>query len=112
MKDKIHPKTRLVIFEDAQTKEQFLIESTVQTKGNGVYKVDGKEYPMIQMEVTSDSHPFYTGQQTYVQAQGRVERFNRRYNIDTKKEAWKYSRFFLIKRRIICTIIIKKDLLK
>lgn len=78
MKANIHPKTQLVIFEDAQTKEQFLIESTVYSKEKAVYEKDGKEYPIIKVDVTSDSHPFYTGTQSFIQAAGRIDKFNKR----------------------------------
>jgi len=84
MKQGIHPNTRLVIFEDAQSKKQFLIESTINTKETAVYEEDGQTYPVVRMEVTSDTHPFYTGQQTYIQAAGRVEKFNKRYGINSK----------------------------
>lgn len=82
MKEKIHPKTRLVIFEDAQTGAQFLIESTLNTKSSGIYKEDGKEYPLIKLEVTSETHPFYTGTQGFTVAAGRVDKFNKRYGIN------------------------------
>lgn len=86
MKPNIHPESRLVIFEDSQTKTQFLIESTANARGTGIYEADGKEYPIIYLDVTSDSHPFYTGQQTFVQATGQVEKFNRRYGVKTEKK--------------------------
>lgn len=86
MKSGIHPKTQLVIFEDAQTKKQYLIESTIHTKEKATYEVDGKDYPVVRLEVTADSHPFYTGALTYVQAAGRVDKFNKRYQIDTDKK--------------------------
>lgn len=79
MKKEIHPNTRLVIFEDAQTKTQFLIESTIETKQNGIYEADQNEYPFVSVDVSADSHPFYTGTQTYAQATGQVDKFNRRY---------------------------------
>ncbi len=78
MKPDIHPKTRLVIFEDAQTNVQFLIESSVNTRETGVYEKDGKEYPLLKLEVTSDTHPFYTGAQTYVAQAGQVDKFKKR----------------------------------
>ena len=65
MKD-VHPKTRR--FSRFSTNKQFLIESTILTKDKAVYKEDGKEYPLVRIEVSSDSHPFYTGQQTFIQA--------------------------------------------
>lgn len=82
MKDGIHPKTKLVIFEDAQTGAQFLIESTINTKATATYQQDGKEYPVVKLEVTSETHPFYTGQQGFNIAAGRVDKFNKRYGIN------------------------------
>lgn len=78
MKQGIHPKTRLVIFEDAQTKKQFLIESAVNTKETVVSDVDGKTYPVYRLEVTSETHPYYTGQQTFVAQAGQVDKFKKR----------------------------------
>jgi large subunit ribosomal protein L31 len=79
MRKDVQPKTRLVVFQDSQTDKQFLIESTISTKDTVVYQGDGKEYPVVKVEVSSDTHPFYTGQQTFIQAAGRVDRFNKRY---------------------------------
>ena len=79
MRKDVQPKTRLVVFQDSQTSRQYLIESTISTKDTVVYEGDGKEYPVIKVEVSSDTHPFYTGQQTFIQAAGRVDRFNKRY---------------------------------
>ena len=79
MRKDVQPKTRLVVFQDSQTNKQYLIESTISTKDTVVYEGDGKEYPVIKVEVSSDTHPFYTGQQTFIQAAGRVDRFNKRY---------------------------------
>jgi len=87
MKQGIHPKAQLVIFEDAQTGSQFLIESTINTKNKAIFKEDGQEYPVVKLEVTSETHPFYTGTQGFTVAAGRVDRFNKRYGInkDNKK---------------------------
>src|SRR5690606_30220606 len=78
MKQGIHPKTKLVIFEDAQTKKQFLIESSINSKETAVYEKDGKSYPVVRLEVTSETHPFYTGEQTFVAQAGQVDKFNKR----------------------------------
>ena len=85
MKANIHPKTRLVIFEDAQTKKQFLIESSANAKETEVYEKDGKTYPVIRLEVTSETHPFYAGEQTFITQAGRVDKFNKRLE-KAKKE--------------------------
>lgn len=86
MKPGIHPKTQLVIFEDAQTGAQFLIESTINAKAKAIYNADGKEYPVVKLEVTSETHPFYTGSQGFVTAAGRVDKFNKRYGINNDKK--------------------------
>jgi large subunit ribosomal protein L31 len=78
MKEKIHPKNyRKVIFEDASSGERFLIGSTIATEHVGVW-TDKKEYPMVKVEISSASHPFYTGKETVIDTAGRVEKFKRR----------------------------------
>ncbi|MEK7063244.1 MAG: type B 50S ribosomal protein L31 [Patescibacteria group bacterium] len=74
MKQGVHPTNyRPVIFEDASAGVSFLIGSTVETKSKG--KWDGKEYDLVQVEISSASHPFYTGKKTTIDRAGRVERF-------------------------------------
>jgi large subunit ribosomal protein L31 len=78
MKEKIHPKNyRKVIFEDATSGERFLIGSTIKTDEVAVWS-DKKEYPRVKVEISSASHPFYTGKETVVDTAGRVEKFKRR----------------------------------
>lgn len=78
MKKDIHPNTyRQVIFEDLASGEQFLISSTVATKETAKWK-DGKEYPKLSVEISSKSHPFYTGEDRSLDTTGRVERFKQR----------------------------------
>lgn len=78
MKEKIHPKNyRKVIFEDVSSGERFLIGSTIETDAVAVWS-DKKEYPMVRVEISSASHPFYTGKETVVDTAGRVEKFKRR----------------------------------
>jgi large subunit ribosomal protein L31 len=78
MKDKIHPKNyRKVIFEDASSGERFLIGSTIATDETTTW-TDKKEYPKVKVEISSASHPFYTGKETVVDTAGRVEKFKRR----------------------------------
>lgn len=88
MKKEIHPKNyRPVLFEDASTKTQFLIWSTVDTKETGVYEGDKKEYPLYRVEISSASHPFYTGKETVLDATGRVDRFKKiQARASTKKK--------------------------
>lgn len=78
MKTDIHPKNyRLVIFKDASSDAQFLIGSTVETKETAKW-TDGKEYPLVMIEVSSKSHPFYTGQDKALDTAGRAEKFKAR----------------------------------
>lgn len=78
MKAKIHPQNyRKVIFEDASSGERFLIGSTIETKEVGEW-TDKKEYPLVKVEISSASHPFYTGKETVVDTAGRVDKFKRR----------------------------------
>ena len=78
MKDKIHPQNyRKVIFEDASSGERFLIGSTIESDEVAAWS-DKKEYPMVKVEISSASHPFYTGKETVVDTAGRVEKFKRR----------------------------------
>ncbi len=82
MKKEIHPNYREVVFKDAASGTLFLTRSTVETKETVEY--EGKTYPLFQVEVSSASHPFYTGKQQIVDTTGRVERFRRRYNLKSK----------------------------
>lgn len=78
MKKDIHPKNyRLVIFHDNSSDERMLIGSTINTTATGTW-TDGKEYPLAAVDVTSASHPFYTGQEKVMDVAGRVERFKAR----------------------------------
>ena len=79
MKKDIHPTDyRQVIFEDMTSGAQFLIYSTVATKDTGTFKDDGKEYPLFRVEISSASHPFYTGTEVTLDTAGRVDRFKKR----------------------------------
>lgn len=78
MKTDIHPKNyRLVIFHDNSSGERFLIGSTIETDATDTWD-DGKEYPVTYVDVSSASHPFYTGQEKVMDTAGRVERFKAR----------------------------------
>lgn len=81
MKQDIHPNYQFVVFKDGLTGTTFLSRSTMTSKDKIKY-TDGKEYPLITVEISSDSHPFFTGQQQLVDTAGRVERFNRKYKIN------------------------------
>jgi large subunit ribosomal protein L31 len=78
MKPNIHPDYRPVVFRDTSADFAFLTLST-RTSERTVTWEDGKEYPVIDIEVSSASHPFYTGRATVLDTAGRVEKFRRRY---------------------------------
>ncbi len=77
MKEGIHPKYNPVVFQDITTGEMFITRSTMRTSQK--IELDGKEYGLVRLEVSSASHPFYTGQQTLVDTEGRIEKFRNRY---------------------------------
>ena len=79
MKKDIHPKNyRFVIFQDASCDYKILTKSTVETKETIKWE-DGNEYPLIKMEISSASHPFYTGKMKLVDTAGRIDKFKNRY---------------------------------
>ncbi|MBV7412411.1 type B 50S ribosomal protein L31 [Dermabacteraceae bacterium P13115] len=78
MKPGIHPTYEKVIFRDKSADFAFLTRST-RTSDVTMTWEDGKEYPVIDVEISSASHPFYTGNARVVDTAGRVEKFNRRY---------------------------------
>lgn len=78
MKKDIHPEYREVVFHDSSSDHKFITRSTIQTKET-IKMDDGKTYPLVKVEVSSASHPFYTGKKLFVDTAGRVEKFNRRY---------------------------------
>ncbi|MEJ0053514.1 MAG: type B 50S ribosomal protein L31 [bacterium] len=78
MKKDIHPEEyRPIIFEDLASGIRFLIGSTIRTTETGKFD-DGKEYPLVKVEISSRSHPFYTGEDRTLDKAGRVERFKAR----------------------------------
>jgi large subunit ribosomal protein L31 len=86
MKKGIHPENyRLVVFKDVSNDYAFLSKSTADTKDTIVWE-DGKEYPLIKLEISNMSHPYYTGKMKMVDTAGRIDKFNSRYK---KKEAAK-----------------------
>ena len=80
MKKDIHPNYRYVVFQDQSANFSFLTRSTVQTRDKIVWE-DGNEYPLYKLDISSASHPFYTGNQKIVDTEGRVERFMKKYNL-------------------------------
>ena len=78
MKPDIHPNYRPVVFKDNSADFAILTRSTVETKETITW-TDDKEYPLVRVDISSQSHPFYTGKQNIVDTAGRVERFKRKY---------------------------------
>ncbi|MDO5090357.1 MAG: type B 50S ribosomal protein L31 [Cardiobacteriaceae bacterium] len=78
MKKDIHPNYRPVVFQDAGADFAFLTRSTIATNDKITWE-DGNEYPLVRVEVSSQSHPFYTGKQNILDSAGRVDRFRRKY---------------------------------
>ena len=79
MKADIHPTDyRLVVFKDMSNDYAFMTRSTVNTKDTIEWE-DGKEYPLVKLEISNQSHPFYTGKMKLVDSAGRVDKFKNRY---------------------------------
>lgn len=78
MKAEIHPDYRAVVFQDVSSDFSFLTRSTLQSKETVKWE-DGQEYPLIKVEISSASHPFYTGKHKIMDTSGRVDKFRRRY---------------------------------
>jgi large subunit ribosomal protein L31 len=77
MKSEIHPEYAPVVFRDLASGATFLTRSTVTS--DKTIDLDGETYPVIDVEISSESHPFYTGKQRILDSAGRVEKFNSRY---------------------------------
>ena len=77
MKTETHPYYKAVVFRDLGSGETFLTRSTVTS--DKPIELDGVEYPVMDVEISSASHPFYTGKQRILDSAGRVEKFNTRY---------------------------------
>ena len=78
MKEGIHPEYRKVLFHDTSVDEYFIIPSTIDTDQTKEWK-DGETYPYYPLDVSSASHPFYTGEHKIVDTGGRVDRFKKRF---------------------------------
>lgn len=81
MKEGIHPNYREVVFHDTSGDFKFLTRSTIDTPDTITWE-DGKDYPLVKIEVSSASHPFYTGKKLFVDTAGRVEKFKKKYKKD------------------------------
>ncbi|WP_295895171.1 type B 50S ribosomal protein L31 [uncultured Vibrio sp.] len=85
MKPGIHPNYRTVVFHDTSVDKYFLIGSTLQTERTIDWE-DGKTYPYMTVEVSSESHPYYTGKQRVVNKEGRIANFSRKFgNLGSRK---------------------------
>jgi large subunit ribosomal protein L31 len=79
MKAELHPKNyRLVVFKDMSNEYSFLTKSCIDTKESIKWE-DGNEYPLIKLEISSASHPFYTGKMSFVDTAGRIDKFNKKF---------------------------------
>ena len=85
MKKDIHPKEyRYVVFQDVSCNYSFLTKSSIQTKDKIKWE-DGKEYPLFKLDISSKSHPYFTGQQNLVDTAGRIEKYMQKYNLKDNK---------------------------
>ncbi len=84
MKPDIHPEYRYVVFRDVSCDFEFLTRSTIETDKTTEY--DGEEYPLVVVDISSKSHPFYTGTQKILDTEGRVDRFYKKYGLTRKDE--------------------------
>jgi large subunit ribosomal protein L31 len=85
MKEGIHPEYDHVIFHDTSGNKSFLIRSTYKSKQTMKWH-DGKDYPVCYLDVSSATHPFYTGKQTQAKSDGRVAKFNQKFKISSSKK--------------------------
>ena len=79
MQKDIHPKEyRMVVFQDLATGKNVMTQSCAPTRDK-ITMDDGKEYPLIKLEISSDSHPFFTGKMKFVDTAGRIDKFNKKF---------------------------------
>lgn len=78
MRKDIHPEYNEVVFHDTSSDYKLITRSTMKSKET-ITMEDGKEYPLIKVEVSSASHPFFTGKKLFVDTAGRVEKFQKKY---------------------------------
>ena len=85
MKKDTHPSEyRMVVFKDLSCDKTILTRSCVNTKETIVWE-DGKEYPLVKLEISSESHPFFTGKMKFVDTAGRIDKFNKKFAKFAKK---------------------------
>lgn len=78
MKKGVHPQYRPVVFQDISAGTSFLTRSTIESKETVKWE-DGNEYPIVKVDISAASHPFYTGKQTFIDATGRLDRFAKKF---------------------------------
>lgn len=79
MKKDIHPSNyRFVVFQDGSADYSFLSRSTINTKDTITWE-DGNEYPLVRLEISDKSHPFFTGKMKFIDTAGRIEKFKKKY---------------------------------
>ena len=87
MKKGIHPENyRTVVFKDISTDDMFLGRSCTNSKETVAWE-DGKDYPLIKMEISAFSHPFFTGKVKFIDTAGRIDKFNKKFSKFTKEVA-------------------------
>ena len=89
MKKGLHPESyRTVIFQDFSVDESWMGKSAADTKDKITWE-DGNEYPLIKLEISSASHPFFTGKMTFVDTAGRIDKFNKKFSKFAKENPTK-----------------------
>ena len=85
MKAGIHPEYKEAVFIDTSTGHKFLTRTTMTSKEMVKWE-DGKEYPLVRVDISAYSHPYFTGKMKYVDAAGRVEKFQKKYNWNKRNQ--------------------------
>ncbi len=85
MKSDIHPDYHPAVFLDTSTGYKFLTRTTMGSSEKIKWE-DGKEYPLVKVDISSASHPYFTGKMKYVDSAGRVEKFQKKYNWDNRNK--------------------------
>lgn len=80
MKKDTHPSNyRYVVFKDVSTDDSFITRSCINSRETVMW-TDGKEYPLVKLEISAHSHPFFTGKMKFVDTAGRIDKFNKKYS--------------------------------
>lgn len=78
MKKGVHPAYRPVVFQDISAGTSFITRSTIETRDTVKWE-DGNEYPLVKVDISAASHPFFTGKQTFIDTTGRLDRFAKKF---------------------------------